>query len=111
MAECDGDLYDLREVLGRTAGFPSRRMVVVCPYDRATLESAVRAGAMGFVEPILLGDEKVIRRSAEENGVDLAGFTVAAAPESEVLERAGALWKEKSADFIYPGQGSVQRPP
>jgi phosphate butyryltransferase len=105
----DGDLYGLREVLGQTAELGARRMVVVCPYDGATLESLARAGHMGFVEPILLGDERVIRRGADEAGVDLAGFTLTGAGEDEVLERAGAMLLEGRAHFIMKGMVGTGR--
>jgi phosphotransacetylase len=103
MEKKGGDLYGLREVLGRTAMLRAKRMAVVCPYDRATLESVVRAAGVGFVEPILLGDEKVIRRGAEEAGLDITGVAVAGAGEDEVLERAGAMLLKKSAHFIMKG--------
>jgi phosphotransacetylase len=103
MGEKNGDLFSMRETLGRTAGISAKRMVVVCPYDGATLESVTRAGAAGFVEPVLLGQETVIRRSAEDAGVDIAGVAVAGAREDEVLERAGAMFLKKQAHFIMKG--------
>jgi phosphotransacetylase len=103
MGEKNGDLVGIRDVLGRTAGLPPKRMVVVCPYDGATLESATRAGASGFVEPILLGDEMFIRRSAEEAGVDLAGVSLRGVDDNEVLERSGDMLMKKEAHLIMKG--------
>jgi phosphotransacetylase len=103
MGKTNGDLIGIRDVLGRAAGLPPKRMVVVCPYDGATLESTARAGAAGFVEPVLLGDEKIIRRSAGEAGVDLAGVSLAFADENEVLERAGDMLRTKEAHLIMKG--------
>ncbi len=53
-----------------TTGRP--RAAVVVPSDINTLKSFARAIKDGFVEPYLIGDERLARKNADENGIDLS---------------------------------------
>ncbi len=49
------DLFDMQVLLDSSYPLSSRPMVVVNPYDGATLESVFRAMSGGVIDPILVG--------------------------------------------------------
>jgi phosphate butyryltransferase len=103
MDSAEGDIYGLHEVLNTAGNLPTCRMVVVAPYDSATLRSAYEAGEEGIIDPILVGDTGKIRESAEECGVPERSLDIVHAEESEAVKQAASLLFEKKADMIMKG--------
>jgi phosphate butyryltransferase len=97
------DIYDLHWVLDEAKSLKIRRMAVVYPYDVASLRSSMRAMREGIVEPILIGEESKIKRSAEEHGVSVQGIELIHTKEEMILERACELYTEGRAHFIMKG--------
>lgn len=51
-------------------------MAVIGADDRLPMESAAAAARQGLIEPVLIGDEKLIRRIAEEIGWEIGGYEI-----------------------------------
>jgi phosphate butyryltransferase len=103
MKEDNGDLYSINAVLDKAGKLPRCRMVVVSPYDSATLRSIYTAEKLGIVNPILIGDEQKIRENALREGIDLDSFSTVHTEERDTLEKAASFIQQKKADFIMKG--------
>lgn len=99
----DGDLYDMRRVLAGARDLKPARMVVVNPYDAATLEAVSQAAGEGVVHPLMVGSARRIAEAARGIGVDRGNFNVLDTEESSVLERGASLLRDGEADFIMKG--------
>jgi len=80
----------------------SRPMVVVNPYDGATLESVFRAMSGGVIDPILVGQRALIRKGAEAVNIPLEGMHILPADEDSTAA-AASLVCEGKAHFIMKG--------
>jgi len=98
-----GDLFDMRGVLAGARRLAPARLVVVNPYDAATLEAVSRAVEQGVVHPVMVGSVERIREAARGCGVDAGDFTLVGADAQDVLERGAALLRDGEADFIMKG--------
>ncbi len=107
MKDGEGDIYGLHAVLNTARDLPACRLVVVAPYDGATLLSVYDAQKEGVAEPVLVGDEKKILESAEKNGMSpgelLKGLHVLHSEEETMVEKAASLLCEDRADIIMKG--------
>jgi len=99
----DGDIYDLIEVLGRSVELDPLKMVIVAPYDGATLMAASRAYEMGVIYPILVGNEKRIRESAEKCGVRIEYFSIKGCEEKYASMVSSEMILQGEASFIMKG--------
>ncbi|MFW6181906.1 MAG: phosphate acyltransferase [Spirochaetota bacterium] len=98
-----GGLYDMQRVLEGARGLAPARLVVVNPYDAATLEAVSRAAELGIVHPIMVGSLRRIRDAAQGCGTDIGEFTLVDTGTEAVLERGAALLRDGEADFIMKG--------
>jgi phosphate butyryltransferase len=103
MQDRDGDLFDLEAVLDRARSLGAARMVVVRPYDRATLESVYSAAIEGIVEPLLVGRRVIIQELVENLGIKDDYFRYVDEEEDRILERAASLIHDGEADFVMKG--------
>ena len=103
MNQKDGDLYNMQTLLNTAKGLPARKMVVVSPYDSATLESIYAAHNEDIIMPILIGGEKRIRRSAEQYNIPVNNMEVICSDEENIIERASSLLLEGKAHFVMKG--------
>jgi len=103
MNQKDADLYNMQTLLNTVKGLPARKMVVVSPYDRATLESISAAHNEDIIMPILIGEEKRIRRSAEQYNIPVNNMEIICSDEENIIERASSLLLEGKAHFIMKG--------
>jgi len=103
MQDRDGDLFGLEAVLDRTRSLVAARMVVVRPYDRATLESVYSAAIEGIVEPLLVGRRVIIQELVENLGIKDDYFRYVDEEEDRILERAASLIHDGEADFVMKG--------
>lgn len=103
MQNKEGDLFDLEAVLNRARALGTARMVVVRPYDRATLEAVYDAADEGVVEPILVGRKLVIQELVEKLGIRNDRFRYIDEEDEKILGRAASLIHDGEADFVMKG--------
>ncbi|MBN2324496.1 MAG: phosphate butyryltransferase [Spirochaetes bacterium] len=103
MRDKKGDIYGLHEVLNTARDLPACRLVIVAPYDAATLLSVSDAQREGVVKALLVGDEKKILECAEKNGVSFRELHVLHSEEESMVERAASMLRNDRADIIMKG--------
>jgi phosphate butyryltransferase len=103
MKDTDGDLHGLHMTLNSAKSLSTCRMVVAAPYDCATLLSVYEAENEGIIEPILIGDTRKIRESAQRCGVVDHSMDILHAEDAGAVELAASLLLEKKADMIMKG--------
>lgn len=88
----------LERLLAMAADRTPIRTAVVHPRDPVSLTSALEAGRLGLIEPVLVGPRDKIAAAAAEAGVDLHGIVIvavehshAAAAEACRMARAGEV--------------------
>jgi len=89
----------------------SRRILVVAwPHDAHTIGAVREAVAHGLVRPLLVGDETVITRVCEEEGLSMDGVTVVhEEEEARAAARAVALVREGEGDLLMKGTVSTDK--
>jgi phosphotransacetylase len=81
------------------------RVAAVAANDEHTIESLVIAQREGLIEPLLIGDESIIRSHLEHQGVDAADFAIkSAADTSEALALAISLVHSGEANVLMKGK-------
>ncbi len=87
-----------------------RILVVAWPHDAHTLGAVREAVAHGLVRPLLVGDETVITRVCEEEGLPMDGMTVVhEEEEARAAARAVALVREGEGDLLMKGTVSTDK--
>ncbi len=80
------------------------RTCVVHPCDEASLRSAVEAGALGLIVPVLVGPEAKIRAVAGEFALDLDGYEIVDAPHSHAAAaRAVEIVRQGKCELLMKG--------
>jgi len=83
---------------------PPVTTAVVHPCDPVALESAVEAGRIGLINPILVGPAAKIRAAALKGGLDIASLPlIDAAHSHEAADKAVALVREAKAEALMKG--------
>ncbi len=77
-----------------------KKMVAAWAVDEHTIEACAKATEMGFVKVTLVGDEALIAKTCEENGIDKSVFEIVHEP---VELKAVA----KAVQLVHDGQGDV----
>lgn len=95
--------YDL--LLSQIQGLDPLKTVVVYPIKASGLQGAIEAMNHGIIIPILVGPEKVIRKVAEDNNIDLTGAVFHDTPEDEETAASAAveIVKNGGAAMIMKG--------
>lgn len=78
------------------------RLCVAAAEDKEVLKAVKEAQDLGFVEPILVGDEEKIRKYAEEIGMDGISVYHESTPEDSAA-KAVSLVKEGNGDILMKG--------
>lgn len=99
----DGNLYNMQFVLDRCLKLAPARLIVVKPYDDATMKSVSIAAQNSIVFPLLVGEKRRVKETAARFGIDPALYAVVDAEEDTLLERAASLFRDGEADFIMKG--------
>jgi phosphotransacetylase/acyl dehydratase len=63
-------------LMGKIAGLKPLKVAVVHPVDIFSLVGALEAAKAGIVEPILIGPEAKIRKTAEDAHIDIGAYTI-----------------------------------
>jgi phosphate acetyltransferase len=77
---------------------------VAYPCDESSLRGAAEAGEMGLLRPILVGPKAKIDAVAKKFGLDISGYEIVEAPDSEAAaEAAVRLAREGKAEMLMKG--------
>ena len=91
-------------MLEKTKRNGRKTMTVACPHQASAIISAKMAMDDGLVDPILIGNEEVIRRIAQEENVDLTDMTILDIKEEEAAcDKAVEMVANGEADFLMKG--------
>lgn len=100
--------HNFDELIAKVKGAPEKKiMVVACANDDHTLEAVVNARREGIIEPLLVGDKKIIKEILEKLGEDIPEeniFDVPADDLQKACETAVKLVREGSANFLMKGK-------
>ena len=100
----------LQDLLALQEEESPRILVVAWPHDAHTLGAVREAVAHGLVRPLLVGDETVITRVCEEEGLSMDGVTVVhEEEEARAAARAVALVREGEGDLLMKGTVSTDK--
>ncbi len=92
------------DFIARCRALSPMRMAVVYPEDRLALESALSAGRMGLIVPLLVGDGEGLRRLAAAEGLDLTGAEIVDVPEPGAAAARGVeLARDGAAHALMKG--------
>ncbi len=82
----------------------TRKIAVAAAGDQEVLEALKNAASQGIIEPILIGDEKMIRLIAGEIGFDISKFEVIDIEDKyEASVKAVKLIKKGKAEILMKG--------
>jgi len=100
----------LQDLLALQEEKSPRILVVAWPHDAHTLGAVREAVAHGLVRPLLVGDETVITRVCEEEGLPMDGMTVVhEEEEASAAAKAVALVREGEGDLLMKGTVSTDK--
>jgi phosphate butyryltransferase len=101
-------LKSLHDFVDLASGKDRRRLVVAVAQDEDVLAAVKAASDAGMIEPILVGDQLEIRKSAELAGLDISGLEIVHVQEKQsACIRAVKLVKDKKADILMKGMVST----
>lgn len=75
-------------LLNKTNGMKPLKVAVVHPVDIFSLSGAIEAAKAGIIEPILVGPEAKIRKTAEDAHIDLDSYVIFSTPHSHAAAAA-----------------------
>ena len=100
--------HNFEELIAKVKGEPSRKgMAVACANDEHTLEAVVHARREGIVEPLLVGDRKVIKEILSGLGEEIPEENIYDVPMEDLksaCEKAVKLVRDGKADFLMKGK-------
>jgi phosphate butyryltransferase len=83
---------------------PKKRMVAAWANDAHTIAAAHEAVKIGIIDAILVGDEKVIKKTCEEHKFDCSAFTIIHADtDTKSAAKAVEMINNGEADFLMKG--------
>ncbi len=91
-------------LIERAAGADSVQVAVVHPCDAVSLEGAVGAARMGLIRPVLVGPQARIRKTAEQNGLDISDLAIVDSLHShDSAAKAVAMVRKAEAGALMKG--------
>jgi len=97
-------MNSVKEIYESLKGVQPRRIAVAAAADSDVLRSVHEARALGFVIPVLFGDEAAIRKVAAEESIPLDGVEIVQADSDEAAAAgAAALVSSGGADILMKG--------
>ena len=100
--------HNFDELIAKVKGAPEKKiMAVACANDDHTLEAVVNARREGIIEPLLVGDKKIIKEILEKLGEEIPEesiFDVPADDLQKACETAVKLVREGRANFLMKGK-------
>ncbi len=84
---------------------PVKRLVLAAAHDSQSLGAVLKAAANKIIKPVLIGDEKEIRKLALEGNYDLEGIQIIDEPDIEkTSEMAVKIANKREADILMKGK-------
>jgi len=84
--------------------FPKKRVAVAVPHHKAVLESVKEADARELADAVLVGDEALIRKAADEAEYDLDPARIVHVPKTvDAARKAAALVHDGEAEILMKG--------
>jgi phosphate butyryltransferase len=81
-----------------------KKLVLALAQDSYALEAVVKAAAMGFIEPMLVGNKQLIEQLAVEGKIRIDGFVCIDEPDNlQAIETAVKLVRDGSAGILMKG--------
>ena len=101
-----GVCHSFAELIERSKGAEVKsRLVVAAAGDEHTLDAVVRARREGIIEPVLVGDKKIIDTVLSELGETIPEENIYDVPDiTEAAEKAVSLVREGRGDFLMKGK-------
>ena len=100
--------HNFDELIAKVKGSPEKKiMAVACANDDHTLEAVVNARREGIIEPLLVGDKKIIKEILEKLQEDIPDENIFDVPEEDLqkaCETAVKLVREGRANFLMKGK-------
>ena len=94
----------LYQKIQQAKNLPLKTISVSCPDDDIVLKACVEAFKQGYAKAILVGDEKKIKKVAEENNIDISPFKIINEPEPKLAGlTAVKLVHDNIADIYMKG--------
>jgi phosphate acetyltransferase len=90
--------YD--RLIAAAKAIPPAATLVVHPCDESSLRGTIEAAEAGLIKPILVGPASKIRDTAFKHGIDIAGFEIVDAPDSEAAAA-------RAVELIHEGKGEM----
>src|ERR687887_2850708 len=93
-----------KNLLARATGLPAATAVFAQPVYAESLQSAATAAESGFLRPVLVGPEKMMREVAKQNGIDLLRCRLIDVPHARAaVARAVEMARSGEADILVQG--------
>jgi phosphate acetyltransferase len=93
-----------KKLLARATGLSAATAVFAQPVYAESLQSAATAAESGFVRPLLVGPEKIVREVARQNGIDLLRCRLIDVPHARAAAaRAVEMARSGEADIVVQG--------
>lgn len=101
-----GVCHSFAELIERSKGAEVKsRLVIAAAGDEHTLDAVVRARREGIIEPVLVGDKKIIDTVLSELGETIPEENIYDVPDiTEAAEKAVSLVREGRGDFLMKGK-------
>ncbi|MCH4890351.1 bifunctional enoyl-CoA hydratase/phosphate acetyltransferase [Acidaminobacter sp. JC074] len=97
-------IKNINELLEAAKKQETMKLVVAAAQDEDVLLAVVKAAEESVVEPVLVGDEKLIKEIADKNKLDLSGYQLIHLEDlTEVARKSVELVKTGQADFVMKG--------
>ena len=98
------DLKNLDELIDIARNKPKRRVAVSAAADKTLLYAVFEAFKLGFIEPILIGNSKIIIEIMASIGLKNRSYEILDEPDSEIsCLKAVALINEGKAEILMKG--------
>jgi len=85
------DLHYYHQLVARAKKLPAIITAIIWPHSDVALEGAAQAAAEGIIDPILIGNEEIIKSTAFKAGIDISGFRIVAAASEGAAATAGSI--------------------
>lgn len=99
-------LRSFDELVEKVKNFPEpKRVIVAAAGDEHTLEAVAHAQKEGIIQPVLVGDKKIILELTDRLGISISEEDIYDVPNpDEAASKAVALIREGKGDFIMKGK-------
>ena len=105
------DFKGILQLAKKKSASKKPRAALVVPSDVTTLKSFVKAVEMNLIEPLIIGDEKLLLDKSSANNINISNFEIFDIIEPEVaVETAMKMAVEDSIDLIVKGKFDIFSP-